>query len=119
MCGMKAQRQAPGGEAAMATQPMSHHALPGGIAGERLTNGVRCSSLAGMDRQADTQIKRRHNCLDWRFRGSVCAASRLEGFEQSTEGLNSEGFANFLTGSADLPPSLFLSGLAGRVLVFG
>ena len=45
---METKKQASGGEAAVATQPMSHHALPGGVADERLTNGVRCASVADM-----------------------------------------------------------------------
>ena len=47
---MKAQRQADS-VAAVAAQPMSAHALPGGIAVERLTNGVRSASVAGMSRE--------------------------------------------------------------------
>ena len=54
ICGMKAQRQVSGGVAAVVTQPMSAHALPGGIAGERLTNGVRSDSVAGMKTRSNT-----------------------------------------------------------------
>ena len=38
----------------MAAQPISAHALPSGIAGERLTNGVRSASVAGMKTQLNT-----------------------------------------------------------------
>ena len=44
---MKAQRQADS-VTAVAAQPMSDHALPGGVAVERLTSGVRSASVAGM-----------------------------------------------------------------------
>ena len=47
---MKAPRQAD----SVAAQPMSARALPGGIAGERLTNGVRCASVAGVKTQLNT-----------------------------------------------------------------
>ena len=50
MSGMEAQRRAEG----VAAQPMSAHALLGGIAGERLTNGVRSASVAGMKRRPNT-----------------------------------------------------------------
>ena len=59
---MKAQRQASGGVTAVVAQPMSHHALPGGVAGGRLTNGVRCASMAGMNRRAEMQIPRGGGC---------------------------------------------------------
>ena len=65
VCGMETQRQADSVAVAVA-QPMSHHALPGGIAGERLTNGVRCASVAGMNRLARTQITRGLADLIWR-----------------------------------------------------
>ena len=51
---METQRQAPVGGAAMTAQPMYHHALPGGVAGERLTNGVRSASVAGMKTRPNT-----------------------------------------------------------------
>ena len=55
MCAMETQRQAPVGGAAMTAQPMSAHALlPGGIVGERLTNGVRYASVAGMKIRPNT-----------------------------------------------------------------
>jgi len=44
---MEAQRQANGMTVATA-QPLSPHVSSHGIAGERLTNGVRCASLVGM-----------------------------------------------------------------------
>ena len=53
MCGMKAQRQADS-VAAVAAQPISAHALLDGVAGERLTNGVRSASVAGMKTRPNT-----------------------------------------------------------------
>ena len=47
MCGMKAQRQ-PDSVVAAAAQPMSAHALLGGVAGEGLTNEARYANVAGM-----------------------------------------------------------------------
>ena len=60
---METQRQADSVET-MTAQPLSHHALPGGIAGERLTNGVRCAGVSGMNRQPDTQITREEGLAD-------------------------------------------------------
>ena len=56
MCGMKAQRQARQADsvAAVAAQPMSAHAPPGGVAGERLTSGVRSANVAGMKTRPNT-----------------------------------------------------------------
>ena len=99
MCGMKAQRQADS-VAALAGQPGPSAVLLSGVAGERLTSGVRSVSVVGMSRKLTRKSRGGggHYCLAWRFRGSVCAASRLEGFEQSTEGLNNEGVHKFSDG---------------------
>ena len=109
---MKAQRQVSGGVAVAAAQPMSAHALPGGIADERLTNGVRCAGVSGMNRQADTQNTRGggHNCLAWlsepadratRSLGSS-GGERKEGF-QFAEGFSNESRSKvWLTRSASL-----------------
>jgi len=51
---MKAQRGADGGVSAATAQPMSAHALPGGVAGERLANGARSARIAIMKTPAET-----------------------------------------------------------------
>lgn len=50
---MKTQRQAEV-VAAVAAQPMSPHALPHGLSGERLTSRFRCASMAGMKTRLNT-----------------------------------------------------------------
>ena len=54
VCGMKARRQASGDVSAVAAQPMSARALLRGIAKERLANGVRYASVAGMKTRPNT-----------------------------------------------------------------
>ena len=61
MSGMEAQRQ-PNGATGVAAQPMSAHALSHGLSEERLTNGVRCASVADMKTRATTSLIRRRTC---------------------------------------------------------
>lgn len=90
MCAMETQRQGSGGVTAVVAQPMSHHALPGGVAGERLTNGVRYASVAGVNRRAGTQITRGggHYCLAWLCEPADRAARSLS----SSGGVRKECF---------------------------
>ena len=48
---MKAQRQASGGVATVATQPGPSAVLLSGVAGERSASGVRYASVVGMSRE--------------------------------------------------------------------
>ena len=52
MCDMKAQRQASGGVSTEAAHPRIVHALPSGVASERLENGVSSAKVASMNRKS-------------------------------------------------------------------